>query len=448
MKIIVGHSNMDLDCIGSIVLARYLYPGFRAVKSRFIHPVARNLQNLYQNHLDFLNPKDLKGESIETMVIVDTRSRERVKEYLKFIADGPKEVIIYDHHPDSGDDFPGALIHENPSGANTTQLGEEIIKQGITLKAEDATIALAGIYADTGNFTHENVTPADLRVASYLLKAGASLKLIKTFLKPLSAQSQITLFHEVLNGLEYREVHGHRVVTCYMEAEEESQGLGAVAEKVFEVEDPDVFFGVFHFTQRKKTLIIGRNGKSNIYLNEILADFGGGGHSSAASAIVKNQDGPFVYRNLISYLDKMLVPAVTAEEIMSRPVHTVEDSLPLIDASRYLERLSHTGVPVVDKTGALTGFLTLRDIMKGRRSGQMHAPVKGYMSKNVVTAESSITIREVEEIMFRHNIGHLPLMRQGVLYGIVTRSDYLAFKRTARKKRQAVIGKMGLELPG
>ena len=38
MKIIVGHSNMDLDCIGSIVLAKYLFTDYMPVKSRLIHP--------------------------------------------------------------------------------------------------------------------------------------------------------------------------------------------------------------------------------------------------------------------------------------------------------------------------------------------------------------------------------------------------------------------------
>ena len=71
MKIIVGHSNIDLDCIGSMVLARYLYPEHRPVMSRLVHPSARNVVNLYQYHLDFLPSEELKGEEIESAVIVD-----------------------------------------------------------------------------------------------------------------------------------------------------------------------------------------------------------------------------------------------------------------------------------------------------------------------------------------------------------------------------------------
>ena len=64
MKIIVGHTNLDLDCIGSMVLARYIYPDHKPVLSRLVHPSARNLYNLYHYHLDFRPSSDLKGETV------------------------------------------------------------------------------------------------------------------------------------------------------------------------------------------------------------------------------------------------------------------------------------------------------------------------------------------------------------------------------------------------
>jgi len=446
MKIIVGHSNMDLDCMGSIVLAKYLFPDHKPVKSRLVHPVAKKLQNLYQNQLNFLNPKDLKGEHIERMVILDTRTYSRVKEYFEFIHNDDVEYEIYDHHPNDEVSFPNAQLHAIPCGSNTTQLGLEIIRRGIQITAEDATIALTGIYADTGNFTHENVVQSDFEVSGFLIEAGASLKLVKTFLTPLAGKYQITLFHELLNRLEYRTIHGHQVITSYWEIENESEGIGAVVEKVFEVENQDVYFGIFHFTHKKKTLIIARNQKDNIHLNEILKDFGGGGHEKAASATVKNEQGKAVYDKLLEYLDKILAPAVTAAEIMSRPVEVMDVSASLLEASKYMEEISHTGLPVVDTDHHLVGFLTLRDIMKGRRANQMHAPVKAYMNKQLITAQPEVTIRQVEELLFGNNIGHLPIVSEGQIVGILTRTDYLNFRQTENKKRQAVLQDIGFNV--
>ncbi|MCK5673147.1 MAG: hypothetical protein KAH95_07210, partial [Spirochaetales bacterium] len=61
MKLIVGHTNMDMDCLSSIALAKLLYPDHQMVKSRFIHPVARDFYNLYDSYFDFLNVKDIKN---------------------------------------------------------------------------------------------------------------------------------------------------------------------------------------------------------------------------------------------------------------------------------------------------------------------------------------------------------------------------------------------------
>ncbi len=444
MKIIVGHSNMDLDCIGSIVLAKYLFPDHSPVRSRLLHPVARKMYNMYRHQLDFLNPKDLAGEHIERLVIVDTRVRGRVKEYFEFIGNNDLEVEIFDHHPAETSGFPGAIVHDIPCGANTSQIGKAIMEQGLLVGAEDATIALAGIYADTGNFTHENVQEIDFSVASWLLACGASLAMVKRFLKPLSGSYQVTLFHELLNRLTYRSVHGHQLITSYWEIEAETEGLGAVVEKVFEVENQDLFFALFHFPKREKTLIIARNQKNTIDLNEILTLFGGGGHSKAASAVVKHEDGQMVYQKLIEHLEMVLAPAITAGEIMSSPVHVIPETSSLLEASIFMEKSGHTGVPVVNAEDELSGFITLRDIMKGRRADQMHAPVKGYMSKALITAPPEMTVREIEELLFENNIGHLPIVQEDRLAGIVTRTDYLNFARTEKRRKREVLEDVGI----
>lgn len=437
MKIIIGHSNTDLDCIGSMMLAKYLYPDHQPVRSGLLHPTARKVQNLYRHHINFLQPKELKGEQIEGMVIVDTRTRGRVEEFFRYIGNNGFPVEIWDHHPAEESGFPGAELFEEPCGANTSQLGAEIMRRGLVVGEEDATIALAGIYADTGNFTHENVTVTDFEVASFLLESGADLTLVKKFLKPLSGAYQVTLFHEILNRLEYRTIHGHSVGVCYWEIDEdETEGLGLVVERVFELENQDAVFGIFHFPRKQKTLLIGRNQKPNIDLHGLMRAFGGGGHAKAASANVKGRDGGEVLAEFELLLESHLADAITAADLMSSPVMTVSQKATLIEASLRLEEYGHTGLPVVDEAGKPVGFISLRDIMKGRKADQMHAPVKGFMSKKLVSAPPEATIREIERLLFDNNVGHLPVIREGDLIGILTRTDYLNFSRSGLIRRE------------
>jgi tRNA nucleotidyltransferase (CCA-adding enzyme) len=236
----------------------------------------------------------------------------------------------------------------------------------------------------------------------------------------------------------FREIRGHSILLSFTELDGPCQGLSAVVEKIFEVENADAYFAVFAFKHNQSVVIISRNQKDTIELDRVMAAFGGGGHKQAASATLKKVDGREVFNTLLEYLEASLRHAVTADDIMSRSVTVIPDETSLLDAAILLEKINHTGCPVVGENGKLAGFITLRDIMKGRRGDQMHSPVKAYMTRKVIHADRSTTVREIEELLLSNNIGHLPILENGDIVGIVTRTDYLAFRKEEKKKAEAI----------
>ena len=439
---IVGHTNMDLDCLGSIALARHLFPGYLPVQSRQVHPVARTLVTMYRDHLNLVPSKEIKGQVIDHLVVLDTRSTDRVKEYLELLERPPEKIDVYDHHPSDSRDIPGAEFHESTLASNTTFLGTLVMDRGVAITPDDATIALTGIFADTGNFTHPNVTAEDFRVAAFLQDSGASIRLVKTFLSPLRERLQVTRFHDVLSDLVHRNIRGHSVLASYTELDGPSQGLSAVVDKILDVESPDAYFAVFFFRHNNSAVIISRTQKDSIELDAIMAAFGGGGHKKAASATLKGVAGEEVFQKLMNYLESSLRPAVTARDLMTREVEVISMDTSLLDAAVFLEKINHTGCPVVDGEDQLVGFITLRDIQKGRRARQMHAPVKGYMTRKVISTDPGTTFREMEEILLTNNIGHLPILENGKILGIITRTDYLAFRKAEKEKVKALTGSL------
>jgi tRNA nucleotidyltransferase (CCA-adding enzyme) len=434
MKIIVGHSNMDLDSIGSMVLARYLFPDHQLVASRQIHPVARHLYNLYRERLDFLPVAQLAGQRVERVVVVDTRVRRRVEEYLRHLGELPGDILVFDHHADDTSDIPGAVIREKAVGANTTLLGLELLRRSVTLHPDDATVALTGIYADTGNFTHENVEYADFQVASLCLQHGASLPLVRQFLRPLAEGRQLALFHEALNHLTARSYGGHLVQLCFLELERQSAGLAAVVEQVFEVEGPDALFAVFSIPAESQSLLIARSRGRDIDLLQALAAFGAAGHALAASAQLKGRWGRAVLEELDGHLSKALQPAPTAARIMRRDFPALREDMSLLAADEELEKAGCTGAPVAGPGGELVGFLSLGDIMKGRRAGQMKAPVRAYMTRNLVSASPLTPLRELGELFLKRPVGQVPLVDAGRLVGLASRADYLGFMEERRRQ--------------
>lgn len=427
MKIIVGHTNMDMDCLSSIALAKLLYPDHQMVKSRFIHPVVRDFYNLYDSYFDFLTVKDIKNAVVEELIVVDTRSSKRIDEYLKVIDGKPGRIIIYDHHPSDSYDLDADLTHYNDFGSNTTILALEIMEKGINITADIATIALTGIFADTGNFTHDNVSIKDFKVAHYLMSCGADINIVRRYLKTLKEEYQMNLFHDILNHQISKYINGHLILFSYIELEKQVSGLAAVAEKVFEVENPDAYFAVFSFKKTASSITIARSQKDAINLNKLLGELGGGGHGMAASVLFKDREGEGVLDFLVAHLEKNIKHAVTVETIMTKEVHSVKEDWSLIDTSIFLESMNHSGAPVNNMEDEISGFITLKDIMKARRANQMHAPVKGYMIKNVIKGSSDLSMRDIERLMFGNNIGHIPIVEEGKTVGLVTRTDYLNF---------------------
>ena len=430
MNIAFGHSNTDFDCLGSLILVKKLFPDYRLVKSNRIHPAAQNMYDFYSNYFDFLSPKDISGEKIDNIVIVDTCMAGRVSEYFSHIRDSNPAIRIFDHHEIENCDILGAQVEGGRCGANTSILGKIAMQQSIALEPEEATVALTAVYADTGRLIYENVSREDYEVSAWLLGMGASLRLVKSFLETIKEDQQVAVLNQLRPTL--NSIQGHMILLSYLELEENVSGLAAVVEKIMEMQNPDAYFAVFFIRREKTVLLIARSQKIKIDLDSLLSVYGGGGHQLAASAKIPGRAGQEFFKEFRSYLEHSLEPATRAKDIMTKNVFTIHETTSLMDASIFLERVDLTAVPVVDKAGDVSGYISLRDIMKGRKNGKMQAPVKAFMSKPVISAGSLNTMREIERIFYKHKIDHLPILDEGKLLGIVTRWDYLQFqKRTS-----------------
>ncbi len=63
--------------------------------------------------------------------------------------------------------------------------------------------------------------------------------------------------------------------------------------------------------------------------------------------------------------------------------------------------------------------------MKARRAGRMSATVRSCMTRDVITVRRETTLREIETLFFTHTIHYLPVVEEGRVVGLVTRTDYL-----------------------
>lgn len=439
MIVIVGHSNTDNDCLASMILCKYIYKDAVLIRSGFIHPAAKKLYSLYSDYFQFKTLSEINIDDIEKIVIVDTRTKNRLLEYEKIFSKKLVPVDIIDHHINDSFDIENAHLISMDTGANVTIIALKLIEKKIMINREDATIALAGLYADTGNFTHFNTSKDDFLVGQYLLSCNADLKIVISSIQSIQSEGQINIFHDLLNHLAFKNINGHNVVLSFMELPSQQSGISAVVEKVFEIENPDAIFCFFSFDDSEKAIIVGRSKTEEISINAILSAFGGGGHDLAGSAKVKKSEIFELYNSFAVTLQSVIVRARTVADIMSKEVNTIREKWSIKEASIFLESINQTGAPVVNDDLKITGFISLRDIMKARKSSEMGSPVSAYMRKKVITGTPSMNIKEVEQIFQKYNIGHLPILQDDILVGIVTRKDIIESISGKKIEQQIII---------
>ncbi|MCL6635369.1 MAG: CBS domain-containing protein [Peptococcaceae bacterium] len=422
MEIITTHTNTDLDALASMVAAQKLYPGAVMV---FPGKLSRNVEEFMALHKDTLNVKavrDIEPELVEMVILVDTRSPGRLAKLAELLEKPGVEVHIYDHHPRGEGDITGRLEVVEMVGATTTLLVEKIRERGIELTPMEATILSLGIYEDTGSLVFSSTTARDAEAVAYLLARGANLAVVSDFLGRPLTEDQRALLKELLVSAERHQINGIDFLIAKGNVDEFVGGLALLTHKLADFAHLDAVFAVVEMEDRVH--VVARSSVPEVNVKEILGELGGGGHPAAASATIKKAQVDEVAERLLEAIRARVRPPVTAADIMSSPVKTITPETVIEEAGRIMLRYGHTGLPVV-KGDRVVGVISRRDVEKAVHHGLGHAPVKGFMNSNLVTVAPEAPVSAVRELMIEHDIGRLPVLKDGRLVGIVSRTDVL-----------------------
>lgn len=420
MIIILSHQYLDFDALASMVAAQKVYPDALLIIEGKYGSFVQDFLALAKEHLPYYKLKDIRLAEVEKVILVDTHelgrccSNKEIIEQLKAI---PIEVI--DHHPYNGSN---QNIVIDPVGACTTLLVEKIMAKKQRLSSFEATLMALGIYDDTGSLLFENTTPRDIRAAAYLLEQGAQLGVMAEYLSRPLTMEQMEMFQQLLDHGKTEKFQEMPIYISYAESETYFSGLALLAQRIGDIEIADVCFIVVKMEDR--VYVVGRSKGNGLPVNKIIEVFGGAGHEKAASAVVKDKEIVDVIKTLKEELYNRVEKPYQVRDIMSFPVKTVHPETTMEDVGNMLLRYGHTGVPVVQE-GKLVGVISRRDVDKALKHGLQHAPVKGFMTKEVISVQPDLGWEEVQKLMVTHDIGRLPVVDNGKLAGIVSRSDVL-----------------------
>jgi CBS domain-containing protein len=120
---------------------------------------------------------------------------------------------------------------------------------------------------------------------------------------------------------------------------------------------------------------------------------------------------------------------VPVREIMTENVVTCTPETHVAKAAKLMTEKG-VGCVVVTKNRKPVGILTEQDILTKVVSADLKASrikVGEIMSKKLITIEADSDVLEAARVMTKHKIRRLPVVRGGVLAGILTASDIASF---------------------
>lgn len=422
MQVIISHVNTDFDAFASMIAAKKLYPEATLVLSDKQATSVKQFLNIYRDIFEFANDSQINWDQVTRLILVDVATLQRIGNFAKDLSLENMEVIVYDHHPPRQHDVKTEHRYVEPVGATITLLVEELQRRSIEIDEFEATIFGLGLYTDTGNFTYQTTTSRDLQVASFLLECGMNLEMIQRFSQTSLLPEQQTLLDHLFINSEVVEIEGLLIVLTKYELEQFQGGLATLTQRLLEMKGSDACISVVKM--KHHVYIVGRASADRINLLPLLRRFSGGGHQHAGSATVKRAELIPIFEEVKKHLNLILQPAVTARHIMSTPVKTITSDTTIEKAGQLMYRYGHSGYPIVEN-GELVGIITRRDLDKANHHGLGHAPVKAYMSTNIITIHPNMTLEEIQKIIIEHNIGRLPVIENGEIIGIVTRTDII-----------------------
>lgn len=422
--VITAHANADFDALAAMIAASRLYPDAVLI---FPGSQEKNLRNYFIQSTTYLfnfkSFKDIDPSDVELLVIVDTRQKSRVT-HVQVLLDKPGiRIHVFDHHPDTDEDVPAEYSRVVKWGSSTTIICHELMERGIEITIEEATVLGLGVFEDTGSFTFNSTTPEDFAVGGWLLKHGMDLGVISDLLSRDLSSDQVRVLSELIESAKTHDFNGVEVVIAEVSTEEFISDFAYLVHKFIDMENVRVMFALGRMGDRIHVVARSRVGEVNV--GYICSFFGGGGHSYAASATVKDKTLSEVRDELLALLYSHVNPQINAGSIMSKPPVVIESSRRMADAAELMTRFGLKNVPVVNPLDRVcVGLLDHHTADKAVAHGLSDVPIAEYMAVDFLTAPPEADLHTVLEIVVGKRQGFLPVVdAEKHVLGVISRTD-------------------------
>lgn len=305
---IMGHSNADIDAMGSSI---GIYRLAKALdKNAYIITEDNPTLDSFKESLleepeyeDVLINKEVAEENIDEdtlLVIVDTYKTTYVEsqEVLK----KANKIVIIDHHRRSADYIENAtLTFQEVYASSAAELVTELLQYtevNVELKKIEAEGLYAGIMMDTKGFTFKTGVRT-FEAAAYLRKCGVDIIRVKKWF-----QSDLESFNEIAEIVKKAEIVNDTIAIAICNKEKTKDVSLLCAKAADELLTISNITTSFVLGDRGDKITISGRSIGDINVQIILEKLGGGGHITLAGAQVEGMTVDEVKQELVTKINE------------------------------------------------------------------------------------------------------------------------------------------------
>ncbi len=422
MDVITTHINADFDALASMVAAKKYYPDAFLV---FPGSQEKSVRDYIANSgisLDSPRLKDIDAAKISRLILVDVKNSSRIGKLSQVLNNKGLIIHIYDHHPKTDEDVNGQIEVIEPVGATSTIFTEMLKKDRVKLSPAESSLLMLGIYEETGSLMFPCTTSRDLMAAAYLLKKGANLNIVSKYIHRELGPEEIELLNELIQSSTDHVIHDSRIKIARASRETYIGDISPLAHIIKEIDDVDAIFLLVMMEDRVQ--VIARSHSQEVDVSEILHAFGGGGHSQASSAVVRDMSLEETSNKLLALLQEKVHPTKTARDIMTSPVTAIRWNNTVKTAEKTMTQYSINVLPVI-KNEHLYGLISREVVEKAMFHGFSKSKVSEFCTTDPSVVTPITSISTIELMMIEQNQRFLPVVEKDRIVGAITRTDLL-----------------------
>jgi tRNA nucleotidyltransferase (CCA-adding enzyme) len=423
VDVIVTHANTDFDAFAAMLAARRLYPGAVIALSGSLNRNVRDFYRLHADELGVVEQGRVDLDAVGRLIVVETSHPARLGDFERVARDPEVEVVLFDHHADEELDWVrGENVIRSDDGALTTTMVSILAEREVEVSPLEATVFALGIHEDTGSLSYAGVSLRDAEALAWCLRHGASQAMVAQYLHAPLGEKERGLLDALLAAAETHRVDGFDVLVSAISWPEYVEGISNLAHKLVDVTDCRGLVVLVEMDGRVFCVVRAR--VAELDAAAVAAALGGGGHAQATSAIHRGSIAE-ARQTALDALPGAVRRRLTAGDIMSRPARFVSPDDTVAHAMVLCQRHRQSAMQVGEPR-ELAGIVTREDLDKAIAHGLSHAPVKSVMTSDAVTSTEDAPLAEVMRLVAASDAGRVPVVRDGEVVGVVTRSDLLA----------------------